>query len=34
MLLIGVLLGFLGASFRAEAEADKGFIRYAEFNVP
>ena len=34
MLLIGVLLGFLGASFRAEAEADKGVIRYAEFNVP
>ena len=34
MLLIGVLLGFLGASFRAEAEEDKGFIRYAEFNVP
>lgn len=34
MLAAGILLGWFTASFQAEAESDRGFIRYAEFNVP
>lgn len=34
LLLAGLLIGVWGALFRAEAETDKDFIRYAEFNVP